>query len=169
MANRKRKNQILFYVTDEEKQMIQEKMKLLGTTNMGAYLRKMAIDGYIIKVDYSEQRKLAAEVNKIGGQYQSDLQEDKRNRQGICRGRFGAKISHGIQVTKIQAIGTPLADQFLKLSAPPDLQKDDFAVIQCEIFRIKNKPAFCESIRRGLLLRRGKCGGSIMVSGSGIV
>ena len=24
------------------------------------------IDGYIIKVDYSEQRKLAAEVNKIG-------------------------------------------------------------------------------------------------------
>ena len=66
MANRKRKNQILFCVTDEEKQMIQEKMKLLGTTNMGAYLRKMAIDGYIIKVDYSEQRKLAAEVNKIG-------------------------------------------------------------------------------------------------------
>ena len=66
MANRKRKNQILFCVTDEEKQMIQEKMKSLGTTNMGAYLRKMAIDGYIIKVDYSEQRKLAAEVNKIG-------------------------------------------------------------------------------------------------------
>ena len=66
MANRKRKNQILFCVTDEEKQMIQEKMKLLGATNMGAYLRKMAIDGYIIKVDYSEQRKLAAEVNKIG-------------------------------------------------------------------------------------------------------
>ena len=66
MANRKRKNQILFCVTDEEKQMIQEKMKSLGTTNMGAYLRKMAIDGYIIKIDYSEQRKLAAEVNKIG-------------------------------------------------------------------------------------------------------
>ena len=66
MANRKRKNQIIFCVTDEEKQVIQEKMKLLGTTNMGAYLRKMAIDGYIIKVDYSEQRKLAAEVNKIG-------------------------------------------------------------------------------------------------------
>ena len=66
MANRKRKNQIIFCVTDEEKQVIQEKMKLLGTTNMGAYLRKMAIDGYIIKVDYSEQHKLAAEVNKIG-------------------------------------------------------------------------------------------------------
>ena len=66
MANRKRKNQIIFCVTDEEKQVIQEKMKILGTRNFGAYARKMLIDGYIIKVDYSEQRKLAAEVNKIG-------------------------------------------------------------------------------------------------------
>ena len=33
---------------------------------MGAYLRKMAIDGYIIKVDYTQQKKLAAAVNKIG-------------------------------------------------------------------------------------------------------
>ena len=41
-------------------------MKILGTHNFGAYARKMLIDGYIIKVDYSEQRQLAAEVNKIG-------------------------------------------------------------------------------------------------------
>ena len=41
-------------------------MKILGTRNFGAYARKVLIDGYIIKVDYSEQRKLAAEVNKIG-------------------------------------------------------------------------------------------------------
>ena len=41
-------------------------MKILGTRNFGAYARKMLIDGYIIKVDYSEQRKLAADVNKIG-------------------------------------------------------------------------------------------------------
>ena len=53
-------------VTEEEKKLIEEKMKILGTHNFGAYARKMLIDGYIIKVDYSEQRKLAAEVNKIG-------------------------------------------------------------------------------------------------------
>ena len=53
-------------VTEEEKNIIEEKMKILGTRNFGAYARKMLIDGYIIKVDYSEQRKLAAEVNKIG-------------------------------------------------------------------------------------------------------
>ena len=53
-------------VTEDEKKLIEEKMKILGTCNFGAYARKMLIDGYIIKVDYSEQRKLAAEVNKIG-------------------------------------------------------------------------------------------------------
>ena len=52
MANRTRPNQILFFVSDDEKRMIQAKMAQLGTKNMVAYLRKMAIDGYIIKVDY---------------------------------------------------------------------------------------------------------------------
>ena len=56
MASRTRPNQILyqilFFVSDDEKRMIQAKMAQLGTKNMGAYLRKMAIDGYIIKVDY---------------------------------------------------------------------------------------------------------------------
>ena len=33
-------------------------MAQLGTKNMGAYLRKMAIDGYIIKVDYTQQKSL---------------------------------------------------------------------------------------------------------------
>ena len=51
MANRTRPNQILFFVSDDEKRIIKAKMAQLGTKNMGAYLRKMAIDGYIIKVD----------------------------------------------------------------------------------------------------------------------
>ena len=71
MANRKRQNQILFWVSDEEKKIIQEKMALLGTKNMGAYLRKMAIDGYIINVDYTETKKLIAAVNKIGANINS--------------------------------------------------------------------------------------------------
>ena len=33
--------------------------------NFGAYARKMLIDGYIIKVDYTEQKKLAAAVSRI--------------------------------------------------------------------------------------------------------
>ena len=39
---------------------------MIGTENFGAYARKMLIDGYIIVVDYTEQKKLAAEINKIG-------------------------------------------------------------------------------------------------------
>lgn len=64
MANRTRPNQILFFVSDDEKRIIKGKMKQLGTNNMGAYLRKMAIDGYIINVDYTQQKKLAAAVSR---------------------------------------------------------------------------------------------------------
>ena len=64
MANRTRPNQILFFVSDDEERIIKAKMAQLGTKNMGAYLRKMAIDGYIIKVDYTQQKKLAAAVSR---------------------------------------------------------------------------------------------------------
>ncbi len=64
MANRTRPNQIFFFVSDDEKRIIKNKMAQLSTKNMGAYLRKMAIDGYIIKVDYTEQKKLAAAVSR---------------------------------------------------------------------------------------------------------
>lgn len=49
----------------QELNLIQHKMRQLVTHNFGAYARKMLIDGYIIKVDYTEQKKLAAAVNRI--------------------------------------------------------------------------------------------------------
>lgn len=67
MANRTRNNQLKFWVSDDEQELIRRKMEVLKTHNMGGYLRKMAIDGYIIQVDYTEQKKLAAAVNKVGG------------------------------------------------------------------------------------------------------
>ena len=54
-----------FYVTEDEKRLIDEKMSQLPTRRYGAYLRKMAIDGYIIKVDYTQQKKLAAAVSRV--------------------------------------------------------------------------------------------------------
>lgn len=66
MANRTRTLQIKFRVSEEERQMLVTKMKQYGTDNMEAYLRKMAIDGYVIKKDYSEIKKLTAELGKIG-------------------------------------------------------------------------------------------------------
>jgi alpha/beta superfamily hydrolase len=67
MKNRTRPVRVEFRVTEQEHQLIQKKMEQLGTKNMGAYLRKMAIDGYIIKVDYTEQKKLAAAVSRVAG------------------------------------------------------------------------------------------------------
>ena len=64
MAERTRPIRIEFCVTEQERRLIQNKMAQLGTRNMGAYLRKIAIDGYIIKVDYTQQKKLAAAVSR---------------------------------------------------------------------------------------------------------
>mgnify|MGYP002522461867 CR=1 FL=1 len=47
-------------LNEQELSLIRHKMNQLGTRNFGAYARKMLIDGYIIKVDYTEQKKLAA-------------------------------------------------------------------------------------------------------------
>ena len=65
MANRTRPIRIEIRVSENEHRLIKSKMAQLGTKNMGAYLRKMSIDGYIIKVDYTQQKKLAVAVSRI--------------------------------------------------------------------------------------------------------
>lgn len=60
MANRKREQSMYFMVTLGERALIAEKMTLLGTRNTGAYLRKMAIDGYIVKLDLGSVKELVA-------------------------------------------------------------------------------------------------------------
>ena len=89
MANRKRNIQMKFYVTEEEKQLIEQKMQQLPTQRYGAYLRKMAIDGYIIQWDTDDIKaftgelsaigrninQIAKRVNAGGSVYQADIQE----------------------------------------------------------------------------------------------
>ena len=89
MANRKRSVPIVFWVSEDEKELIQQKMELLGTGNMSAYLRKMAIDGYIINMDTTDIKAFTAELGAIGRNinqiakrinaggpvYEADLQE----------------------------------------------------------------------------------------------
>lgn len=55
-----------FFVNTEELQTIELKMQQLGTTNKSAYFRKMALDGYILKTDYSQLKELTQAINKIG-------------------------------------------------------------------------------------------------------
>ena len=66
MDGLKRPLQIKFRVTEAERDMIYEKMRLLNTNNLAAYLRKIAIDGYVINTDYSDLKAVCAEMQKIG-------------------------------------------------------------------------------------------------------
>ena len=93
MAKRKRDIQLKVRVTPEERAMIEAKMAQLGTTNMGAYLRKMAIDGYVVKLDLPELREmvsllrrssnnlnqLARCANETGRIYPEDLADIRQN------------------------------------------------------------------------------------------
>ena len=67
MAKRKRNIQILFLCfPQKKKKLIRRKMIESKTKNMGAYLRKMAIDGYIVNTDTTPLKKQYEEMHKIG-------------------------------------------------------------------------------------------------------
>ena len=73
MANRKRNIQMRFDVTAEERKLIEQKMAMLPTKQIGAYLRKMAIDGYIIYTDTSNIKEYTKEHGKIEGNIKPDV------------------------------------------------------------------------------------------------
>lgn len=66
--NKKRKRSIpqLFYISPVEREFLDKKMKEAGIKNKSAYLRKMALDGYIIRQDYTILAKFTDELNRIG-------------------------------------------------------------------------------------------------------
>ena len=66
MENRKRNVQIIIRVTEEERALIEEKMRQIPALNLSAYARKMLIDGYIITLDLQEVKGHTAQLQKIG-------------------------------------------------------------------------------------------------------
>ncbi|MCR5683272.1 MAG: plasmid mobilization relaxosome protein MobC [Clostridiales bacterium] len=96
-ANRLRPTQLHFYVNDQGFELIKAKMKQVGTDNMSSYLRKMAVDGYVIRLDMRELKELtrllgniagsenqiAKRVNETGTVYAEDLEEIKKNQEQI--------------------------------------------------------------------------------------
>lgn len=87
--SRKRNIQIIFWVSEEEREQIQTKMDQVGTENLSAYLRKIAIDGYILKLDLPELREMisllrrssnnlnqiARRLNETGRFYAADMED----------------------------------------------------------------------------------------------
>lgn len=99
MENRKRNVQIIIRVTEEEKALIEEKMKQIPTINLSAYARKMLIDGYIIMLDLQEVKghtaqlqkigvnvnQIAKRINETGRIYADDMDEIKRVMEEVWR------------------------------------------------------------------------------------
>lgn len=100
MAHRKRTVQLHFMVTEHERELIRQKMAQLGTNNLGVYLRKMAIDGYIIKLELPELSELlsllrrtsnnvnqiARRVHETGNIYDTDLEDILQKQQELWAG-----------------------------------------------------------------------------------
>ena len=60
MAKRKRDMQLNFRVSAEELAVIEQKMSQFGTSNREAYLRKMALDGYVVKLELPAHKPAAS-------------------------------------------------------------------------------------------------------------
>ena len=57
---RRRSVHLHVMVTPEEQALIADRMAEAGISNMGAYMRKMALNGYVLHVDLSDIRELVS-------------------------------------------------------------------------------------------------------------
>ena len=86
-----------FRVTPSEAKRIKDRMKDAGVRKPGAFLRKMAVDGYIIRLDLEELREdtrlmritsnnvnqYAKKANETGSIYETDVKEIKQNQEEL--------------------------------------------------------------------------------------
>ena len=100
MAKRKRDVPVLVLVSAEEQELIRQKMEQYGTENMSAYLRKMALDGYVVKLDLPELKELVSlmrrssnnlnqltrKVHETGRIYDADLDDISQRQEQLWEG-----------------------------------------------------------------------------------
>ena len=98
--NRKREMQVNFRVSPQELEMIEQKMAQLGTSNREAYLRKMALDGYVVKLELPELKELVSlmryssnnlnqltrRVHETGRIYDADLEVISQRQEQLWAG-----------------------------------------------------------------------------------
>ena len=97
---RKREVQLNFRVSPEELAMIEQKMAQLGTKNREAYLRKMALDGYVVRLELPELKELVSlmryssnnlnqltrRVHETGRIYDADLEDISQQQEALWDG-----------------------------------------------------------------------------------
>ena len=67
-------------LTEEEHRLLKEKMARIGVTNQEAFLRKMALDGLVIRLDLPERKQM---ISLHEQQHQPDRQTAQRERQSL--------------------------------------------------------------------------------------
>ena len=89
MKDNSRKTQLHFVVSEQELDRIRQRMEECGVANLSAFLRKMALDGYIIHLDMTELQALtrllrscsnnlnqyAKRANEVGSVYAADVED----------------------------------------------------------------------------------------------
>lgn len=109
LKKRNRNIEMTFWVTEEEKDFIESKMKQFGSLNRSAYLRKIALDGYIINLNIPELKEIvsllryssnninqiAMKVNATGAVFQNEIEEIRKNQAALWNmlNRIIAKFS----------------------------------------------------------------------------
>ena len=97
---RKRDVPVLFWVSADEMELIQQKMAQFGTKNLSAYLRKMAVDGYVVQLDLPELKELVSllrrssnnlnqltrKVHETGRIYDVDLEDISQRQEQLWDG-----------------------------------------------------------------------------------
>lgn len=103
MATRSRNIKLEFWVTEQERAMIEEKMAQLGIRNMSAYLRKMAIDGCIVNLDIPGLKEMVSLLRRSGNNlnqfarrahetgriYDADIEDIKQNQERLWQAASG--------------------------------------------------------------------------------
>jgi len=57
-GTRRRPVRVIFYLDEAEAALLQEKMAEAGIRNREAYIRRMVLDGYVLKLDFSDVRRM---------------------------------------------------------------------------------------------------------------
>ena len=93
----KREVTIKIRLSESELSMIRDKMDVYGTDNMSAFIRKMAIDGYVVKLDLPELKEMtrllssysnnlnqiAKRLNADGNFYSTDFDEICQHQENL--------------------------------------------------------------------------------------
>lgn len=114
MKKRRRPIHLHVMVSEEELAQLQERMAEAGVRNMGAFVRKMALNGYVLHVDLSDVRELVSLQRRCA---------NNLNQVAIQANTYGGIYPEEIAALQrdYAALWGPLSDLLERLSAVVEL------------------------------------------------